>query len=446
MVGRRGLFAAAPDDAGALAALAERDEKEPLEVSDGDLLAVRTALLALPALQRDEIGNRVGRVLLVDGYRWEQDKRIAEKCGQLAPTFRQTSHGTRGAGLRPPTAPGIAWIDPRYDGVLREGAPEGTRARAFFRLLGAEVAPRLEDPSHENCDFRYGSHAARISADAPSMQMEALEGMYATHLLHDQTSPDLSRVLVDIERRSVDKQRRQRARALMETLERSWGRLGDHATASAVWGSGTWRSPGEVPATWLAETASRQWMSNKRGQKRAPRELAVQTPGTESVFGRDPKRYGFEVDKLAADSPVLAALGIHGEPPVSAILAELQGLRDHHRDEVGWADVEGHYAAIASRCPARGSSASDDVGDTPIRDLKRAFGTSTGDGLILTPAGWSIRHRYCADVPSSVHGVDSFPRQRTSTLCGACSEFANLPPRTRSQWRRDWCGARARNW
>ena len=88
-------------------------------------------------------------------------------------------------------------------------------------------------------------------------------------------------------------------------------------------------------------------MSNKRGQKRAPRELAVQTDGTESVYGRNPARYGFEVDDSPADSPLLAALGVKGEPPVSAILAELLGLHDGFRDQATWPTL----AAITPRSP-----------------------------------------------------------------------------------------------
>jgi hypothetical protein len=130
-------------------------------------------------------------------------------------------------------------------------------------------------------------------------------------------------------------------------------------------------------------------MSNKRGQKRAPRELAVQTNGTESVYGRDPARYGFEVDDSRADSPLLAALRVQGEPPVSAIVAELRGLHERFRDQAAWADVAGHYAAIAAHCPVRGPSGSGEVGDMPVRKLREAFATGNGDGLILAGAGWS---------------------------------------------------------
>jgi hypothetical protein len=370
----------------ALLALAARDPTQPFALNDRDLLSVRTALLAQPASQREDIGRRIGRVILLDGYHWEADKRIAAKVAPAhayLPT--EISRDTRGWAQAAARTEGIMWIDSRYVAVLREGASEGTRARAFLRLLGAEVAPRVEDAPLPGSTTMYGRTAVPIRTD---WQRRPLKGVYATHLLNDKVAPDLSRVIADIERQRVDKQRRARARALLETLERSWGRFADEATATAVYPGGRWNFAAEVPATWLAEAAGRRWMSNKRGQKRAPHEVAVQTPGTESVFGRDAARYGYEVDGAAADSPLLAALGVQGEPPVTAIIAELEGLRERFGSETSWADVEGHYAAIAARCPARVASESDEVGDTTVRQLRRAFGPGNGAGLVLAHDRW----------------------------------------------------------
>ena len=168
---RNQLLADAQGAQDALNALAGRDPSEPVYVNDDDLLAVRAALLALPSSEREEVGRQIGDVLLVDGYRWERDERVATKVAPAhayLPT--EISRDTRGWGQAAGRTEGILWIDGRYDGVLRRGAAEGTRARAFFRLLGAEVAPRLEDPAPSASEFKYGMRAAWFRSEASPVQ------------------------------------------------------------------------------------------------------------------------------------------------------------------------------------------------------------------------------------------------------------------------------------
>jgi hypothetical protein len=138
----------------------------------------------------------------VRGFHWERGKRartaVVPAAAYLPATLEARTEGWAKAAA---STPSIAWIETRYGNVLRR--PRRDRrtpaALAFFRLLGAEIAPRLVEPRHY--DTRYGHPASQIDFVALTpVQREALAGVYATHLQHDLLSPDLARVVHDISR------------------------------------------------------------------------------------------------------------------------------------------------------------------------------------------------------------------------------------------------------
>lgn len=219
----------------------------------------------------------------------------------------------------------------------------------------------------------------------PAFQEEALaRAEHATHFSRDWRSPDLDLVLKDISRQRVDRNRRVRARALIETITHRWDRLSETVEARTVWHYYTWRHDVPIPSTWIARAASEPWLSNKKGRKAAPHDLAIDTPLTRLTRGADPAEYVAELNDSDASSPFVAALGIKGSAPASELLRELASLRDRHGAEVTESDVRPHYLALAALCRRSGSQ--DEVGDVTVTELRRAFGL--GVGLVLTRSGW----------------------------------------------------------
>ena len=136
---------------------------------------------------------------------------------------------TRGWPQAAAETPGLTWIHARYLDVLRGSGREEAGARRLFVALGAEVVPRLQ---------QVGSFASPVQfwrSELAEPQEAALEDSYATHFSQDWVSPDLDAVLRDIVRQRVDRRRRNRARALFETLDQHWDRFATSTAAQSVY-------------------------------------------------------------------------------------------------------------------------------------------------------------------------------------------------------------------
>src|SRR5439155_25107570 len=114
---------------------------------------------------------------------------------------------------------------------------------------------------------RYGDPASPIEPRLlATPQSEALQGLarHATHLKGDRLSPDLLAALKDLQRERGLRARRERARALLSTLEREWVRLyARHIWADAVWSYGSWHRAGAIPASWLAAATDERWLTSE---------------------------------------------------------------------------------------------------------------------------------------------------------------------------------------
>lgn len=376
---RARLLAEVPDARGALAALARLPENAPADLDDETLRLVRDALDEVDDAERNALGLAIGRRVRVDGFHWvdgTRERRRVVPARSYLPTA--ISKETRGWAKAAGAATGLEWIDSRYLRVLRTAGREEAGARRFFVALGAEVVPRL---------IRVGSldDPVPIPDDTPAYQEEALaRAGHATHFAEDWRSPDLDIVLNDIARQRVERKRRARARALFETISQHWERVSATLEARTAWHYYTWRADVTVPSTWIARAASEPWLSNKKGHKAAPHDLAIDTPLTRLTRGADPAQYVAELSESDAGSPFVAALGIKGTAPASELLRELASLRDRHGAAVTESDVRPHYLALAALC--RGSGTQVEVGDVTVTELRRAFGV--GAGLILTETGW----------------------------------------------------------
>lgn len=407
----------APDPESTLRALASRDEDiEPLLIPDDELRLMRDAFATLEPAVQQELGPNVGRVITIDLQRWEGSKRVADK-GRPTDAYLPASIEDRRDGWSKAAGrtPGLSWIHPRYKDVLRRpgrriagsGQPRPLAARAFFGLLGAEVAPRLVAPAR--VETRYGDPASPISQHHLALaQIEALRGLqrHATHLKGDRLSPDLVAVLRDVQREKGLRVRRERARALLSALEGEWGRLyAAHTAAAAVWSYSNWHKAGTIPTTWLAAAMDEPWLTSEDGKKKAPRELAVHTPATEAIFGDDRSSFAYELDESHAASPTVRALGIQTDPQVSEMVDQLAALRDQG-EAVDERTLALRYAAIGAACRKRDPSPDDLVGDLSMRKLRARFGTQANKpGLIYANGRWLP--------PSKVYlGAPIFGRRR----------------------------------
>jgi hypothetical protein len=392
-----GMLRDSADAEATLRALATRDD-DPLEVTDEDLRSIRDAFVSVEPDVQAELGPEVGASIVIDVQRWVSGKRVPGKARPVesylpASLEDRTDSWGKAAGA----TPGLAWVQTRYEDVLRHvgqrprrGDPKSLAARSFFGLLGVEVAPRLVKPEREVT--RYGDPASPIDEGAlPGSQREALGRLerHATHLKHDRLSPDLLAVLQNLANERIHKTRRERARALLNALGREWERLyKSHTDALAVWSYGTWQPAGQIPATWLAFARDEPWLSSENGLGKPPKELAVRTRATEAVYGNDKGRFAYELDESEARSPLVRALGIETDPQVSEMVEHLEALR-----ESGTAPDETtlalRYAAIGAACKRRDLMPDDMVGDLTVRRLRARFGVySTKRGLVFAAGQW----------------------------------------------------------
>jgi Domain of unknown function (DUF3883) len=384
-----------------LRALAQRGssgEAPPLELSDEDLLVLRNALVTLERdeqVERDEqeeLGRDIGRAISVRGFRWERGKRtrmaVTPAQAYLPARLEDRRDGwAKAAGA----TQGLHWIETRYGRLLKRPARGDRRtpgALGFFRLLGAEVAPRVVEP--ERFDTRYGDPASPIDfARLTDSQREALAGQYATHLKTELLSPDLHRVVVDISRERSRHRRRERARALLRTLDRDWRRLYEgHETATAVYSSNSWWPATTLPASWLAAAMDTPWLTTEAGIAAPPRELVVRTPSTEALYGRDAPVFTSEVAQEMASSPAVRALGLTTDPRVSEIVDQLGELQARG-EAVDPADVALRYAALAAAVANVDAPPESMVGDLTLRQLRARFGANRRTaGLIFVDGEW----------------------------------------------------------
>jgi hypothetical protein len=285
------------DPESTLKALAARDQDaDALPINDDDLRLLRDAFASLQQPVRQQLAREVGRVIGVDIQMWEKDARVT-KPGRPSDAYLPASIEDRKDGWSKAAgrSPGIAWIHPRYEDVLRRQGrrragsdePRPLAARSLFTLLGAEVAPRLREPG--NVETRYSDPASRIIRESlAEPQLEELQRLnrYATHLKRDHLSPDLAKVLKDLKMERGLRRHRERARALFRTLQRDWDRVfAGHTEATAVYSSSTWQRAGVIPASWLALLMGEPWLTSEDGRKKPPREVAIRTPATEAIYG-----------------------------------------------------------------------------------------------------------------------------------------------------------------
>lgn len=394
-----GIFKQAASGRDALTVLALRNE--PIALSDDQLLAVRDVLFGeLGREERQALGARVGRAVLIDGYQFEagstKRRKASRRRMKVSPATAYLSAALDATGKRSwPTAagllPGLTWIDSRYREVIsRRDDQRG--ARALFSALGAAASPRLV--ARNDAEYKYGVPAYQVVWGEFGRGWGNVAGQ-ATHVFDDHHSPDLDLVLADLVGQPV-RSRRQRAEALLLTIAEHWRNdYSDYAEVPAVYTNYGWTPVAAVPTSWLYRLMSAAWLSSRLDQARRPIELAVENSQSTEVFGADRALFGAEFGRVERKHyDALQAMGVTVEPVVSQVVEALKDLRS--QDARGSADTvmraAGLYDVIAEHCVAIDGDASPRtaVGDMTVRALRAAFGIgkARGRGLIVARGGW----------------------------------------------------------
>ncbi len=389
-----------PDAESTLHALAvRRDQEQPFLLIDQDVRDLRDMLEAVPASLAEDLGPHIGRAVAVSTNCWHKGKKVRSAVRPVE-TYMPASIEDRKDGWAKAASktPNINWLDSRYRNVLqrkRNSRRSATETRSLgthglFKLLGVENAPRLVQPEH--FETKYGDPASPIDRQKlSSSQRKQLNDLqrHATHFKDDLSSPDLSSVIYDIRRERRARNRRERTRALISTLEREWTRLYAHnLTTNAVYSDYTWQPAGTVSKTWVASAKDEPWLRSEAGKQIAPRVAVVRTKGTAAIYGNDRHRFARDLEETDVTSPVIRALGIETDPQVSELIDQLVGIRAR-RDTPYDFDLDLRYAAIAAYCKHRNPRPDIRVGDITVRQLRARFGTQRGkEGLVYIGGRW----------------------------------------------------------
>lgn len=396
---------ATDEDALHVLATAGRDGVELSEpLSDGQADALRAALETVEESMRPALGAGIGKAVRLEATVYGADGgRTRIYARPVDAYFIEKEKKTWSVAAR--RTPGLVWLHRRYSEDLRaETGRAGIGAQRLFRLLGAESVPRLEAlPDEDGYYKRYKVYADGLLRDAPgspARRKRQMTEVGAQCTLEDLASPDLDKVLVDIAGEKSAAERRRRALALLGCLARNWDRLEPHAKVTAANPDNGWVPRGEVDAWWVNQAASLTWLANGRGRPTAPGELRLKTVTNEAMHGTDAALYLADGYDQPTHREVLTALGVEGNPTVSAIIGRLTEIRTAHlagrpigknREDVHPMTLQEAsdlaaplYQALAIE--VQGTGYQRRVGNMQAGAARAHF--DRGDGLIITNLGW----------------------------------------------------------
>jgi hypothetical protein len=355
--------------------------KHPL--ADAQVDGLRRALEAIPEAERPALGAGIGRAVRVDAVVHDaigqRQKVHALPCDAYF-VEREANSWFVAAGK----TPGLIWINRRYSEKIRtEGSRDGIGAQRLFRLLGAEVAPRImSHPANESPLAYYGPGVPIYAAGSPVSRREALQDVQATHTLEDWIALDLDAVLKSIAKEKDAGQQRRRAGAVLATLTRAWDRLGQRASVTAAMHHYRWYDRGTVDAWWISSAASIAWLPSESGTPTAPDQLRIKSSATVALYGDDPLRYLNPALDTVTYHEVLARIGVAGDPTVTELIQKLEEIRaETNSAPKAIEDLAAPlYQALAAQ--VRGHR----LGEQTANAARKAFGR--GDGLVATRGGW----------------------------------------------------------
>lgn len=358
-------------------------EELPHPLSDDQLDALRHAIGDLSDRERQRLGPGIGRAIRLDAFTFDaagQRQSVQARPCDSYLTERDRAAWSVAAGK----TPGLVWLDRRYTADLkRDQDSETIGAQRLFRLLGAESAPRVKShPANHKRYVYYAKGVPRWAAGTSSRRNRILTERQATYTVEDWHSPDLDAVLSAIAREEDPAQRVRRSTAALDTLTRAWDRLEEFASVQAVAESNRWVDKGRVEAWWISSASSTAWLISESGKPTKPDDLAIRSSVNVVFHGDDPDRYltpALDTDRLR---PVLAILGVAGDPTVPQLLERLEQVRKDTLTDPDAAQDQAApiYQALATELQGNR------LGQLTEATARTRFGA--GQGLVATEAGW----------------------------------------------------------
>ena len=353
-------------------------------LNDGQLDALRHAVGDLAEKERQRLGPGIGQAIRLSAFTFNSDgdRRLvdARPCDAYLTERDRLAWVVAAA-----KTPGLMWLDRRYTANLkRDRGSEAIGAQRLFRLLGAESAPRIE--RHPANFKRYVYHpegVPRWATGSPSRRNRILTERQATYTVRDWLSRDLDAVLADLAAETDPAQRKRRSEAVLDTITRAWDRLEEFSTVMAAAEAGGWIDKGQVEAWWVSGASSTSaWLTSESGKPATPDALAIRSSVNVVFHGDDPDRYlapALDTDRLR---PVLATLGVAGDPTVPQLLERLEQVRRDTRADPDAAQDQAApiYQALATEIHGNR------LGQLTQTTARSRFGA--GEGLVATTAGW----------------------------------------------------------
>ena len=391
----------------ALEILARESQYEPLRLGDQQLLALRDAVEKLDEARRRDVGERVGANIELRGYTFAERGEVEERW--ISPTEaylpgavdRETDSFAKAAHK----TPGLLWFDTSYAKLLKRTDRRELGAQRFLVLLGGRTAPRLIPPINESTQWKRDTRPASPIHGVERTELQTLEiaalASWPSHLIHDNWSPDLEAVILDIKKDRKTPRRRRRALALLSNLARVWDRTyADHIQAEVVWGSdGYWHRIGDVTASWLAFAASAEWLPSATGRLKAPKDLCLPTQANLIAHANDRTAFLAKIDDQVLKSPALVGLHLKTGPSARSIVRRLEDLRDSQGAKDLEREVRTAYHLLALACPD-GDTRGKLIGDMTPEALRASFSRDRSKrGLLFINDEWCAPNKVFSGPP-----------------------------------------------
>lgn len=393
------------DDSRILRAIAGHPPQDGISIDREDLLWLRAALQVEAKGDLETLGPSIGRVTLLDGYRFTADGRrepIRARPSEMylpAAIDRSSATFAKAAGK----TPGLCWADPSYAELLKAddvgGGDALPAASRFLQLLGASSVPRLVEPAPTtwDADDREARGTLQFSTRqelaATVRRRVGAQGIIDIEVIDDRDSPDLVRAATDLAAHRGDDVA-ERAEAMLALLRRAWTHRvqpwREHASCRGRFFYRTrltLRDEERVPSRWVSRLAEVPWLVTASGDRVAPRSASVRTHEVELVDGESPHHVTL-VDEDEDVLDLLSALGARLTAETSEIVRRLRELRELPVDRAVQRTAQRCYAILASRVPDPPEPAAM-VGDVSVSSLQGSFGLNPAHGgLVLTSGRW----------------------------------------------------------
>jgi hypothetical protein len=267
-------------------------------------------------------------------------------------------------------------------------------------LLGAEVSPRLEQTG----PVAWGS----------PIRVQHLRAAAAERVEYDYVSPDLARVLKDLQRTSK-KDAKLRSPALLRALSRNWDRLyhkrqtvpSRHVARVRTY------SRGAVAAGWLNELRETAWVAVGRGERVVPAAAVIKSVETQTLY----REFAVGLEARDVGDAIATALHLITDVRVADLVDYIAKVRDGHEraDEVRLHQI---YRTIAKRCPPT-AAWNTPVGGLTAQELGASLKVTVS--FMSGPVSGGGLNRFGAVGIFFMTGSVSFRADRHSPICGWCS-------------------------